>query len=97
LTPEKPAPRRGSLSRVAGPATRLDNEMIEIDGVVWIELRPALYGLGGLFADVRLRDARRLFSRIIKRKSRSGMPHRYVPADEVEKLQIAIANGSLNS
>jgi hypothetical protein len=69
--------------------------MIDRDGQHWIELKPSLYGEDGLFADIRLRDARRLFSRIIKRKSRSGFRHMYVPAAEVAALRNAVVNGTL--
>jgi hypothetical protein len=66
-----------------------------VEGVEYTELKPSLYGGGGLFADIRLRDARHLFSRIIRRRSRGGFMVRYVPAAEVAALRQVVANGTL--
>ena len=68
-------------------------QTMTIDGIAFTELRPSLYGEGGLFEDIRLRDARRLFSRIVRRKSRGGFMVRYVPTDEVTALRLSIAAG----
>ncbi len=66
-----------------------------VNGVEYEELKGALYGPNGLFVDVRWRDARDLFSRIIRRRSRGGFMIRYVPSDEVIALHHAVANGSI--
>lgn len=66
---------------------------MQIEGVEYLSLKSALYGEGGLFPEIRLRDTRRVFSNIVRRKSRGGFMVRYVPAGEVAALHQAVANG----
>lgn len=57
-----------------------------IDGVEYVALKTALYSKPRLFPDVRLRDTRHVFSRIVRRRSRGGFMIKYVSADEVAAL-----------
>jgi hypothetical protein len=70
--------------------------MMIVDGIEYQALKFALYEPGGLFPDIRLRDTRGLFSRIIRRRYRGGFMVSYVSVAEVAALHRAVASGTVS-